>query len=140
MNGLAILGLIGVSLAGLGYMAVTDAKRRRVFDLPAFTGRRWLWPARAAVFGPGLVLAAAGHWSGATIWAGAVTVLGWAMAALPPATYARLWAEIAAGLGTGKGLLKATRSGAAPLFASACARAAHLTARAPPLASPRVRV
>ncbi|MEM9248835.1 MAG: hypothetical protein AAGB05_09095 [Pseudomonadota bacterium] len=88
MSGLVIAGLTGLSLAGLGYMAVTDPKRRRVFRQPPLTGRRWLWPARVAVFAPAAVLVALGHWSGLMIWAGAVSVLGWAMAAVRPDGYA----------------------------------------------------
>ena len=87
---MTVFVLITLSLTGLGYLAVTDPKRRRSFGQPKLDGRRLLWPARSAVFGPGVYLTLIGHWSGLSIWAGAVTTLGWAMAAIRPDTYARL--------------------------------------------------
>lgn len=90
MSGALIFGLIVLSLAGLGYLAWTDPKRRRVHGIPLPQRRRCLWPARVVVFGPGLLLTGLGHWSGLAIWAGAVTTLGWVLAALSPARYAAL--------------------------------------------------
>lgn len=90
MSGALIFGLIVLSLAGLGYLAWTDPKRRRVHGIPLPQRRRFLWPARVVVFGPGLLLTGLGHWSGLAIWAGAVTTLGWVLAALSPARYAAL--------------------------------------------------
>lgn len=90
MNGWSLLLLIALSLSGLGYLARTDPKRRRVHRLPPVSRRRFLWPARLATFAPGALLIAIGHWSGLMIWAGAVTTLGWVLAAIPPARYAAL--------------------------------------------------
>lgn len=87
---MTVFGLILLSLVGLGYLAWADPKRRRTFRQPRLDRRRLLWPARAAVFAPGLLLIALAHWSGLAIWAGAVTVLGWIMAAVSPDTYGLL--------------------------------------------------
>ncbi|MEM9124945.1 MAG: hypothetical protein AAGB28_04150 [Pseudomonadota bacterium] len=87
MSGWFVIVMIAVSLTGLGYLARTDAKRRRIFGQIALHRRRFIWPARLAVFGPGLLLVGLGHWSGLMIWAGAVTTLGWAMAAIRPQGY-----------------------------------------------------
>lgn len=87
MTGLTIFGLIGLSLGGLGYLSATDPKRRRIFGQSKVEHRPLLWPARLATFLPGVVFVVVGHWSGLTIWAGAVTTLGWAMVAVPPNRY-----------------------------------------------------
>ncbi|MFT3974234.1 MAG: hypothetical protein QM699_12520 [Amaricoccus sp.] len=74
---------IVASLAGLAYLTGTDPKRRRAFRLPpaASSHPRLGW---AAVLGPGIVLPVFAGGGGFTIWIGAVSVIGWAMAALPP--------------------------------------------------------
>ena len=84
MTGLLVVLALAMSIAGIFYLAMTDAKRRRVFGLAAVEVRRWVWPARCAVFGPGMLLAALGNMAGFVIWLGALTVLGWTVAALPP--------------------------------------------------------
>lgn len=86
-----------LSLGGLGYLAFADPKRRRTFKLAPLARRPGLWPARIAVFAPGVALILASHWSGLAIWAGAVTVLGWILAALPPQRYATGLANMAFG-------------------------------------------
>ncbi|MEM6578821.1 MAG: hypothetical protein AAF678_10040 [Pseudomonadota bacterium] len=88
MSGWAIFALIVLSLIGLGYLAATDAKRRRIFRQSPIETRPFAWPARIATFAPGIYFCLIGHWSGLTIWAGAVTTLGWAMVAIPPNRYA----------------------------------------------------
>lgn len=80
--------LILTSLVGLAYIAWTDPKRRRTHKLPLVERRLLLWPARAAVFAPGIFLVLISHWSGLAIWAGAITTLGWTMAAITPKGYA----------------------------------------------------
>ena len=90
MSGWLILAAILTSLSGLVYLAWTDPKRRRTHDLPKIARRPFVWPARIATFGPGVYLTIIGHWSGLAIWAGAVTTLGWIMAAITPETYANL--------------------------------------------------
>lgn len=88
MSGVGVFLAIMVSLAGLATLAMTDPKRRRAHGQLPLASRPFFWPARLAVFGPGLGLLLSGHWSGLTIWAGAITTLGWAMAAITPARYA----------------------------------------------------
>lgn len=85
-----------ISLAGLGYLASTDPKRRRTHGLAKLKKRTFLWPARLATFGPGLYLAVIGHWAGLSIWAGTATTLGWVIAAITPQAYARLQADLRA--------------------------------------------
>ena len=94
MSGWVIFAAILLSLAGLAYLAVTDPKRRRTHQLPKIERRPLLWPARLAVFGPGLYLTFLGQWSGLTFIAVAVSTLGWIMAAITPATYARLRTDL----------------------------------------------
>lgn len=84
-----VLPALACTLLGLAYLAATDAKRRRAFGLGA-RPRRFAWPARVAVFAPGLALATAGAWAAFTIWLGAATVAGWGVAASPPGGIARL--------------------------------------------------
>lgn len=87
---------VAVSLAGLGYLAGTDPKRRRAFRLsPAASAHpRAGW---AAVLLPGLALPFFAGGGDFTLWIGAVSVTGWAIAALPPERTARLaghWATL----------------------------------------------
>lgn len=102
----AVFALTLVSLIGLGYLAWSDPKRRRTFRETKLERRPLLWPARAALFGPGALLVAIGHWSGLTIWAGAVTVLGWIMAAISPAAYARFGSELRGAMGDASSYLR----------------------------------
>ncbi|MEM8553497.1 MAG: hypothetical protein AAGF71_01590 [Pseudomonadota bacterium] len=87
--GTILTASIVLSLVGLVYLASTDPKRRRAHGQSPVNRRLFLWPARLFVFGPGIVLIAIAHWSGLAIWAGAVTVLGWIMAAVSPSQYAQ---------------------------------------------------
>ncbi|MEM9329925.1 MAG: hypothetical protein AAGA53_01290 [Pseudomonadota bacterium] len=73
-----------LSICGICYLAVTNPKRRRAFDLAVLSERRWIWPARLSVIVPFLFLVFTANWSGLSIWAGAVTVLGWIVAATSP--------------------------------------------------------
>lgn len=75
---------ITVSLLGIAYLAVTNPKRRRAFDQTELTTRAWVWPARAAVLIPLAFLTFTANWSGLSIWAGTVTVIGWIIAAISP--------------------------------------------------------
>jgi len=85
----ATLAAIAVSLAGVGYLAGTDPKRRRAFRLPpaARSSPRLGW---ALVLAPGVLLPFAAGGAGFTVWIGAVSVVGWAIAALPPERTARV--------------------------------------------------
>lgn len=80
----AIAALI-VSVAVLIHLARTDPKRRRVFGMPEYEGRRWVWLSLAVLCAPGIALLASGDAAGFTIWLGALTVLGWGVAAVSPA-------------------------------------------------------
>lgn len=79
----ATITAVAVSLAGVGYLAGTDPKRRRAFRLPpaARSNPRLGW---ALVLLPGVLLPFAAGGAGFTVWIGAVSVVGWAIAALPP--------------------------------------------------------
>lgn len=94
MTALATIGATVLSLAALAYLAETDPKRRRVFGLAPFEGRRCVWPALTVILLPGVVLLALGNGAGFIVWLGAVTVSGWGVAALSPAQAVRLrgWA------------------------------------------------
>lgn len=74
---------VGVSLGAIAALSVGDAKRRRAFRLPP-VARRWnglLW---TLVFLPGVILPFASGAAGFVVWTGAVPVIGWIIAALPP--------------------------------------------------------
>ncbi|MEM8553503.1 MAG: hypothetical protein AAGF71_01620 [Pseudomonadota bacterium] len=96
MNSLLIWGTILVSMLGIGYLNLTDSKRRRSHQLEPVKTRRLLWPARALVFAPGVALIAMGHWAGFTIWLGALTVLGWVMVGITPNTYRHIRSDMIA--------------------------------------------
>ena len=107
MTALAAIVATAVSLAALAYLAATDPKRRRVFGLAPFAGRRLVGPALAAVFLPGVLLLALGNGAGFIVWLGALSVAGWGVAALSPAQATRLraWTEtVTAALGEGVAL------------------------------------
>lgn len=90
MSILATILAVAVSLAAIGRLAATDPKRRRSFRLPALDAPRrpkLLW---GAALGPGALLLIAGSGSGFAIWLGAVSVAGWAVAAVPPTRTAPL--------------------------------------------------
>ncbi|MEM9279635.1 MAG: hypothetical protein AAGA76_13780 [Pseudomonadota bacterium] len=73
-----------ISLAGIWYLADTNPKRRRTFDQPILNRRKWVWVARLSILVPGIMLIFAANWSGLSIWAGAITVAGWIIAATSP--------------------------------------------------------
>ncbi|MEM6546279.1 MAG: hypothetical protein AAF713_00885 [Pseudomonadota bacterium] len=75
---------LAVSTLGIGYLAATDAKRRRVFRRPPLEKRRWTFLARTAVFAPAVPLIVVGDLAALVIWMGAATVLGWGIAAVSP--------------------------------------------------------
>jgi hypothetical protein len=83
MTELHTLAAVLVSLAGLGYLAAFDPKRRRVFRLPP-RARRWAVPAWLLVLAPGAALLWAGDGAAFVVWLGAATVLGWLMASRRP--------------------------------------------------------
>ncbi|MEM9011161.1 MAG: hypothetical protein AAGE18_08045 [Pseudomonadota bacterium] len=113
---LSILALT-VTGAGLVYLWATNAKRRRVFGVPRLERRPWFWPARLAVWLPGLVLIGAGDVAALVVWLGGLTVLGWGIACLTP------------------GRLEAAQAFAARLQAKATRQAAPILTRGTALIS-----
>jgi len=104
VTALAAIVATVVSLAALAYLAATDPKRRRVFRVAPFAGRRLVGPALAAVFLPGVLLLAFANGAGFIVWLGALSVAGWGVAALSPAqaTHLRAWTKtVTAALGDG---------------------------------------
>ncbi|MEM1275142.1 MAG: hypothetical protein AAGH74_01325 [Pseudomonadota bacterium] len=103
-----------VSLMGLSYLTLTDPKRRRTFRQEPLNTRILLWPARLSVLVPPIWLMTVSDWSGLAIWAGAVTVLGWVLAALPPQSiqsyFARAFRGLAASTATVRPVIAAALS------------------------------
>lgn len=83
MTTILTLAAIAVSLAGLVYLAGTDAKRRRAFNLPS-RSCRFAWLAWIFVFAPGVALLAAAQAAAFVMWLGVVTIAGWLVAARAP--------------------------------------------------------
>ncbi len=84
MSAVATILAALASGAGLVMLAAEDPKRRRVHGLPPAKPRRRS-AALVLVAAPGLGLALLGDAAGFTIWLGAVSFAGWAVAATPPA-------------------------------------------------------
>ncbi|MEM1079340.1 MAG: hypothetical protein AAGI09_12500 [Pseudomonadota bacterium] len=85
---------IGLSLLGLARLMQSDPKRRRVFRRARFEGERHGLAARILLFGPGAAFLGNGDWSGFTLWFGAMSCVGWACIATPPAFWTRCRALI----------------------------------------------
>lgn len=102
-----------VSLAGLGYLAATDPKRRRAFRLPPVAKRRprlgW-----AAALVPGALVAALAGAGSFFVWFGAVTVVGWTLAATRPEAAEATRRALAAAAGRLGERLAALRRPASP--------------------------
>ncbi len=83
MNLAVVLAGTAASVVALHYLATTDPKRRRVFHLPVARRRRagaaWV----VAVL-PGVVAATVGGAGSFFVWFGAVSILGWVLAATRP--------------------------------------------------------
>lgn len=86
MTAVLPLSAVAVTLLGLAYLTATDPKRRRAFKLPPH--RRLVLPAFVLVLAPGVVLLVFGQGAAFVMWLGAVTVLGWLVAARAPAAHA----------------------------------------------------
>jgi hypothetical protein len=86
-----------VSFAAIGYLAATDPKRRSAFRLPPVPRRhpRLAW---TALLVPGLAVAGLAGGGGFLAWFGAVTVVGWAVAAVRPDGSGTLGLALADGL------------------------------------------
>lgn len=87
MTAVLPLSAVAVTLLGLAYLTATDPKRRRAFKRPP-PSRRLVLPAFALVFAPGVALLVFGQGAAFVMWLGAVTVLGWLVAARAPAAHA----------------------------------------------------
>ncbi len=85
MSILAAVAAVAASSAALAYLTVGNAKRRRVFGLPPLERKAWQTRlAIAGVLAPAVALLYDGG-AGFVIWCGAVSVIGWGLAAMPPA-------------------------------------------------------
>ena len=118
----ATLAATAVSLAALGYLAATDPKRRRAFRLPPAAGRRRGSAGRrcSCRASPSPGWPAAG---GFLVWFGAVTVAGWAIAALRPQRAERARHALAAAAASPRGRRRsAPPSRAAAAVSRRCAR------------------
>jgi hypothetical protein len=88
----ATLGAVGLSLAAIGYLAVTDPKRRRAFR-QGEAGRRWAPAAWAAALVPGALVPFASGAAGFVLWLGATATAGWMLVGMEPGRLesARTW-------------------------------------------------
>ncbi|MEO0622179.1 MAG: hypothetical protein AAFU49_00385 [Pseudomonadota bacterium] len=129
MTGPASLLAVAVTVAGQAVLRLSDAKRRRVFSLPArrFGPLRVL--ARGAVWLPGVALVLLGDVAALVIWMGAATVTGWAIACVTPEHVAGLCLRLTEGASRGVRRLSALRARDARLDALE-ARVAALEAAA----------
>lgn len=108
MSILAIVTAVAASTAALAYLAVGDAKRRRVFGLPPL--ERKAWQTRLAIAGvpaPAVFLLYGGDAAGFVVWCGSVSVTGWALAATPPAQAAAMGRRVTGGMAAAGRILRA---------------------------------
>lgn len=89
MSGLGVLA-VAATTAALAYLAATDPKRRRAFGLAPWHRPRHATVAWSIALGVGPILLAAGTASDVVVWLGAITVIGWGIAAVNPVTAGRL--------------------------------------------------
>lgn len=116
MAAIAVFVALGVSVAALIHLAHTDPKRRRVFGLAEYDGRRWTYPSLALLALPGVLLLVSGNGAGFTVWLGALTVLGWGVAALDPHRSAAVGADVRRWTGGAGRAVAASRSGVIDRF------------------------
>lgn len=81
---MATLAAVGVSLAAIGYLAVTDPKRRRTHRQPAVAARH-SGAAWVLVVLPGVLVPFASGGGGFVVWLGTTATLGWLLVAVDPA-------------------------------------------------------
>lgn len=98
MSILAIVAAVAASTAALAYLAIGNAKRRRVFGLPPLERKAWqTWLAIAGVLAPAVFLLYGGGGAGFVVWCGAVSVTGWGLAAMSPAQAAAVGRRVIGG-------------------------------------------
>lgn len=121
----ATLAGTAVSFAAIGYLAATDPKRRSAFRLPPVARRhpRLAW---AALLAPGAVVAALAGGGGFLAWFGAVTVVGWAVAAMRPDGSGALGLALADARARLRDLSAAAAQALRPVVAGIAARLAAL--------------
>lgn len=113
MDVFVVIAALSIGVAALIHLARTDPKRRRVFGLPAHVGPRRTRIALAALIVPGIGLLALGNGAGFTVWLGALTVLGWGVAALDPVRSQALLSRAAGMTGKLGGTARAAWHGSA---------------------------
>lgn len=111
MHTLTVIAAVLISVAVLVHLARSDPKRRRVFGLPDYEGRRWTKASLAILAAPGLLLLVSGDAAGFTVWLGALTVTGWGVAALSPQRSAALGNAFTRAFGHAGGALTAAATG-----------------------------
>ena len=109
MSILAIVTAVAASTAALAYLAAGDAKRRRVFGLSPLERKAWqTWLAIAGVLAPAvLLLYGGGGGAGFAVWCGAVSVVGWALAATSPAQATAMGRRVTGGMAAAGRILRA---------------------------------
>jgi hypothetical protein len=80
---MATFSAVGVSLAAIGYLAVTDPKRRRAFR-QAEVGERRALVGWAVALLPGALVPLASGGAGFVLWLGATATLGWLLVGIRP--------------------------------------------------------
>lgn len=86
MSALLLLVALAISIAGVGYLCVTNVRRRRILGQDTSQDRRHVFAARALVWAPGLMLIVLGQTAGVVMWFAALTTIGWAIVAAPITT------------------------------------------------------
>ena len=84
MDILTIIAGLCISTAALAYLTHTDPKRRRVFGQPGYQRPRRVWSSLLVLSAPGIWLLISENGAGFAIWLGALTVIGWGVAATNP--------------------------------------------------------
>lgn len=108
MSILAIVAAVTASSAALAYLAVGNAKRRRVFGLPPLERKAWqTWLAIAGVLVPAVFLLYGGGGAGFTVWCGAVSVAGWGLAAMSPTQATAMGRRMTGGMAAAGRVLRA---------------------------------
>ncbi|PZQ49889.1 MAG: hypothetical protein DI556_10580 [Rhodovulum sulfidophilum] len=125
----------GVSLAALLWLSFTDPKRRRSFGLKPYDGPRragLIWTIACL---PGLFLPVLAGGAGFVLWLGALTVLAWAVVAVPPGRGGAIAVRLDRAVAGVGGWLDARARGLGAAVAALRSRAGRRAAAAPGSAS-----